>query len=66
MRFLIGWLPGIDEAIPMTYAEAKAHFNSITARAIWGDGMSANLVRHKIFPFTSQVDWPAYVCTYTR
>lgn len=66
MRFLIGWMPGYDVPIPMTYAEAKAHFNSITAKAFWGDGMSNNLVRHEIFPLTSQVDWPAYVCTYTR
>lgn len=66
MRFLIGWVPGVDEFIPMSYADARAHFESITARAIWGDGTSADLVRHEVFPWTSQVDWPAYVCTFTR
>jgi regulation of enolase protein 1 (concanavalin A-like superfamily) len=65
-RFLIGWLYGYDVFIPMTYAEARAHFDSITARAVWGDEMSAPLARHEIFPWTSQLDWPAYVCTYTR
>jgi hypothetical protein len=66
MRFLIGWVPGYDEFIPMIYAEAKAHFDSIAARAVWGGGMTADLVRHELFPYTSQVDWPTYVCTYTR
>lgn len=66
LRFLIGWLYGYDVFIPMAYEEARAHFDSITARAVWDDGTSAPLVRHEIFPWTPQIDWPAYVCTYSR
>jgi Tol biopolymer transport system component/regulation of enolase protein 1 (concanavalin A-like superfamily) len=60
-RFHYGWMTG-----PMTYEEALTHFDSMTVKAYWNDGMSAVLGRHEIFPWTSQVDWLAYVCTYTR
>jgi basic membrane protein A and related proteins len=59
-RFLAGW-PTINE---MTYDEAEAFFDSLTARAIWDDGQSAELVRHEIIPFNSD-DWFQYACTFT-
>jgi hypothetical protein len=64
VRFLIGWLT--DYA--MTDAEALAHFDSIDARVVWGDGMSAELVRHEIIPFSwdDLESWFQYVCTFTR
>jgi hypothetical protein len=64
LRFLIGWLPDYGE---ITYPEAEAHFESITARAVWDDGMSAELVRHEIIPFSwDDLDsWFQYVCTFT-
>lgn len=66
LRFLIGWVPGVDVLMDMTYPEARAHFESITASAVWGDGGSAALKRHEIMPFSSPEDWYRYVCTFTR
>jgi Tol biopolymer transport system component len=63
-RFLIGWVPGVDEAIEMPYADARAHFESITATAVWDDG-SAELARHEIIPLRED-DWFNYVCTFTE
>jgi Tol biopolymer transport system component/regulation of enolase protein 1 (concanavalin A-like superfamily) len=63
LRFLVGWVPDYGA---MTYAEASAHFESIVARAAWGDGASADLVRHEVRPFSSSDDWFQYVCTFTR
>jgi hypothetical protein len=62
-RFLIGWLPGGE----MTYPEALAHFESITARVVWDDGTAADLIQHEIRPFSFEdLDkWIDYVCTYT-
>ena len=60
-RFLIGWVTDF----PMTYDEALAHFESITARVVWGDGMSADHTRHEVIPFSSDV-WFQYACTFTR
>jgi hypothetical protein len=50
------------------HPEARAHFESITARAVWDDGMSAELVRHEIIPFSwDDLDsWFQYVCTFTE
>jgi hypothetical protein len=48
----------------MTYPEAFAHFESITARVVWDDGTSAYLVPHEIMPF-SEDDWFQYACTFT-
>jgi Tol biopolymer transport system component/regulation of enolase protein 1 (concanavalin A-like superfamily) len=59
-RFHVGYLS--PEA---TYQEAQAFFDSLTARAVWDDGMSAELARHEIRPFSPD-DWLQYVCTYTR
>ncbi len=59
-RFLSGYVT--DYA--MTYPGALAFFESLTARAIWDDGLSADLVRHEIRPFSPD-DWFQYVCTYT-
>ncbi len=61
-RFLVGWVTDS----PMTYGEATAHFESITARVVWDDGVSAELIRQEIFPFSPQLDWAQYVCTFTR
>ena len=63
-RFVVGWVPGVDEAIEMTYPDAKAHFESITANAVWDDG-SAELVRHEIIPLREDT-WFDYVCTFTE
>ncbi len=63
MRFLVGWVPGVDTIISMTYPEALAHFESISARVVWDDGMSAELVRHEIIPLDL---WPQRVCTFTQ
>jgi Tol biopolymer transport system component/regulation of enolase protein 1 (concanavalin A-like superfamily) len=62
-RFLIGWVT--DRA--MTPAEARSHFESMTARVVWDDSASADLVRHEIRPFSmDDLDsWFQYVCTYT-
>jgi hypothetical protein len=61
-RFLVGYTT-VNEA---TYPEALAFFQSLTARAVWDEGMSAGLVRHEIRPFSSSDDWFQYVCTFTR
>jgi regulation of enolase protein 1 (concanavalin A-like superfamily) len=61
-RFHNGYLT--DNAT--TYPEALAFFNSMTISAFWDDGMSAELVRHEIFPWTSSLDWLGYVCTFTQ
>ena len=61
-RFLVGWLPDYGE---INYPDAKEHFESITARAVWGDGMSAELAPHEIIPFRWD-DWFQYVCTFTE
>lgn len=58
-RFLIGWL--LPE---MTHTEARLAFDSMTARAVWDDGMSAGLVRHEIRPYSEET-WFDYVCQYT-
>jgi len=60
-RFLIGW---INEGGDIPHAEAKAHFDSITATAVWDEG-SVELVRHEIIPFRED-DWFNYVCTFTE
>ena len=60
-RFGYGWMTDF----PMTYAEAVAHFNSMTVKANWDDGMSADLLRHEIFSWSS-VDWDQYVCSATE
>lgn len=60
-RFLSGYVT--DNA--MTYAEALVYFDSLTARAVWDDGLSADLVRHEIIPFNWD-DWFQYVCTFTE
>ena len=59
-RFHVGYLS--PEA---AYQEAQAFFDSLTARAVWDDGMSAELVRHEIRPYSPD-DWWQYVCTYTE
>jgi hypothetical protein len=59
-RFLAGYVTDF----PMTYSEALAYFDSLTANAVWDDGQSAELVRHEIIPFNSD-DWFQYVCTFT-
>ncbi|MGW8250764.1 MAG: TolB family protein, partial [Anaerolineales bacterium] len=61
MRFLMGWLAEGE----MTYSEALAHFESMTGRAVWGDGMSAELMRHQVIPFAWD-PWFQYVCTWTN
>jgi Tol biopolymer transport system component len=48
-----------------TYQEAQTFFDSLTARAIWDDGMSAELARHEIRPYSPD-GWWQYVCTYTK
>jgi len=50
---------------PVTYQEAVAHFDSMAVTAYGGNEVSAGLQRNEIIPYTSQVDWPAYVCTFT-
>lgn len=62
-RFLVGWLPDFGE---MTYPQARAHFESLTARVVWDDGPSAELVAHEIRPFSfDEIDkWFDYVCGY--
>jgi hypothetical protein len=60
-RFLVGWLPDYGE---ISYMDAKAHFESITATAVWDDG-SAELARHEIMPF-NEGDWFNYVCAFTE
>lgn len=64
MRFLIGWLPDYG----MTYQESQAYFESLTGNVVWGDGMSAELTRHEIIPFSfDDLDaWFNYVCTFTE
>jgi Tol biopolymer transport system component/predicted GH43/DUF377 family glycosyl hydrolase len=59
-RFHYGWVTDT----PMTYAEAVAHFDSMTVKAYWDNGMTADLLRHEIFSWTS-VDWPQYTCSAT-
>ena len=59
-RFHVGYLS--PEA---TYQEAQTFFDSLTGRAIWDDGMSAELARHEIRPYLPD-DWWQYVCTYTK
>ncbi len=58
-RFHVGYL-----SFEVTYQEAQAFFDSLTARAVWDDGMSAELARHEIRPYSPD-DWPQYFCTYT-
>jgi hypothetical protein len=64
MRFLIGWLPA---DYGMTYQEAQTILENLTGRVVWGDGMSAELTRHEIIPFSfDDLDtWFQYVCTFT-
>lgn len=57
--FHYGWVTG-----PMTYQEAAAHFDTLTVTANWDTGMSTELVRHEIFPWSS-VDWNQYLCSAT-
>ena len=62
-RLLNGYLTDY----PMTYSEAESYFDNLTARAIWDDGITADLVRHEIIPFSWDHldDWFQYVCTFT-
>ena len=62
-RFLVGWIPDYE----MTYADARAYFDSISARVVWDDGESAELVPHELRPFSFEsVDvWLKYACTFT-
>ena len=61
-RFLVGWLPEFGD---ISFSDAKAHFESITARAVWDEGMSTELESHMIIPL-SWDDWFQYVCTFTE
>jgi len=64
MRFLIGWLPDYG----MTYSDALTHFESLTGRVVWDDGVSAELTPHEIIPFSfNDLDaWFNYACTFTE
>lgn len=59
-RFLAGYVT--DYA--MAYEEALAYFDSLTAKATWDDGQSAELARREIIPFRED-SWFDYVCTLT-
>jgi hypothetical protein len=61
-RFLAGWATNF----PMTYAEAVAHYESLTTRVVWGEGSSVELQRHEILPFTSAENRFQYLCTFSR
>jgi hypothetical protein len=50
-RSHIGWRT--DE--PMTYREARAHFESMTVTVVWDDGSPVPLVRHEIRPSNESV-----------
>jgi hypothetical protein len=60
-RFLSGY--GTDGE--MTYPEAQAFFESLKARAVWDEGMSAELAPHEIIPFNLD-EWFQYVCTFSE
>jgi hypothetical protein len=59
-RFLAGYVTDY----PMTYSEAQAYFDSLTASAVWDGGQPQELTGHEIIPYNSD-DWPQYVCTFT-
>ena len=58
-QFHVGW------TADGTYPEALVYYENLMAKVSWDGGMPVDLVQHEIFPFTSQVDWAQYVCTYT-
>jgi Tol biopolymer transport system component len=60
-RFLSVYVTDYD----VDYQGALAFFDSLTARAVWDDGQSAELARHEIIPFRPD-DWFQYVCTFTE
>lgn len=63
-RFFIGFAVYGE----MFYADALAHFGSVSGSVVWGDGIARDLVRADIvllFPDDLE-SWFSYVCTYTR
>ena len=61
-RFHYGWMTGY----PVTYAEALDHFNSMVIKVHWDGQFAANLLRHEIYPRTSQWNSFGYNCTFTE
>jgi hypothetical protein len=60
-RFLYGWLA----PYPMAYAEAIAHFDSLTVTAYVDGGAGTNLMRQELLQFDS-IDWAAYACSFAQ
>jgi hypothetical protein len=60
MRFHVGWY----NDSPMTYPEARAHFESMTVTVQWDSESPVQLVRHEITPFSWE-RWPRQVCSWT-
>jgi Tol biopolymer transport system component len=58
-QFHVGW------TADGTYAEALNQFAAMMPSVVWDGGSPVALIQHEAFPFTSQVDWVTYVCSYT-
>jgi Tol biopolymer transport system component len=59
--FQFGWVS--DYAL--TYAEALAHFASLTATAHWDGEFSTDFTVHEVIPWTDGLDWDQYSCSFT-
>ncbi len=58
-RFHVGWtFDGI-------YADAVAYYENLNAQIRWDSWEPVDMLMHEIFPFTGQVDWFSYTCTFT-
>lgn len=69
------WTGAINPALPTqfhigwtadgTYTEALNQLAAMMPSVVWDGGSPVALIQHEVFPFTSQVDWGSYVCSYT-
>jgi hypothetical protein len=59
--FQFGWVGDYE----MTYAEALAHFASLTATAYWDGEFSTDFTVHEVIPWTDGLDWDQYSCSFT-
>jgi Tol biopolymer transport system component len=58
-QFNIGW------TADGTYAEALSQLEALMPTIVWDGGAPMSLFQHEVFPFTSQVDWGGYICSFT-